>query len=77
MSDRRHRDLKRTLTSLAAEHGGSVELTQTRGGHLRARFAVGGRSTDIIMAATPSDWRNGRNTKSLVRRVLRVATATS
>jgi hypothetical protein len=61
MSDRRHRDLKRTLTSLAAEHGGSVELTKTKGGHVRARFTLGNRKTDVFMGWSPSDHRAARN----------------
>jgi hypothetical protein len=74
MCDRRQRDMKRVLTSLAAEHGASVKLGTTNGGHVRATFVVGAKRADIIVAATPSDWRASRNNRALVRRVLRAAT---
>jgi hypothetical protein len=61
MSDRRHRDLKRTFAALADRYGASVALSPTKGGHLRASFAVGDRTAHVVVAATPGDWRNGRN----------------
>jgi hypothetical protein len=73
MSDRRYRDLKRTLATLADQYGASVAITPTWGGHFRATFAVGDRKAHAILAATPSDWRNARNDRTLVRRVLRTA----
>jgi hypothetical protein len=75
MCDRRLRDLKRTLSMLAAEHAASVKISQTARGHFRARFTVGAKIVDVILGSTPSDWRNGRNNAALVRRVLRGVTA--
>jgi hypothetical protein len=67
----RLRDLKRSLATVADEHGASVKMSITGGGHIRATFAVDGvRKADIIMASTPSNWRNGRNNEATVRRVL-------
>jgi hypothetical protein len=63
----RARDLKR-LSTLADEHGETVKLSDTGAGHIRARFAVGASEADVILPATPSDWRNNA---ALVRRVLR------
>jgi hypothetical protein len=69
----RERDLKRTLKTLAAEHGASVKISTTGGGHIRARFAVGAKKADVYMAATPTDWRAGRHSAAMVRRALRAA----
>jgi hypothetical protein len=73
MSDRRQRDLKRTLTTLADQYGASVKLSTTGSCHIRATFAVGARKANVVLAATPSDWRNGRNNIALARRALRAA----
>jgi hypothetical protein len=73
MCDRRLRDLKRDLSTLAAEFAAGVEISRTARGHFRARFTVRAMTFDFIMASTPSDWRGQHNDRARVRRVLRTA----
>lgn len=52
---RRYRDLHRLLEHVAAEAGARLlELRQTNGNHLRARFD---RGTLVYISGTPSDRR--------------------
>jgi hypothetical protein len=71
MCDRRIRDIKKLLTSLADEFGCTVKIAQTHGGHLRATFNAGAKSVNVFSALTPSDWRNHRNVRADARRALR------
>jgi hypothetical protein len=80
MCDRRVRDLKRDLSTLADGFGARVEITQTKRGHFRARFTAPAeavdvirQTADVIIAGTPSDWRSRHNVRALVRRILRGA----
>lgn len=71
MCDRRIRDLKRSLTTIAELFGATVEIEPTRGNHLRAVFRSSAVSISIVMACSPSDWRAQRNNEALARRKLR------
>jgi hypothetical protein len=73
MCDHRLRDLKRNLSTLAAEYAATVEINHTRSGHYRATFTVRGKTVDVITSSTPSDRRHHRNNYALVRRLLRGA----
>jgi hypothetical protein len=71
MADRRLRDLRRLLETVAAPYGASVIIESTRGGHLRSTFAIGARHAFIITSATPSDWRATRKVERDAHHVLR------
>ena len=40
-------------------------------GHYKVYFNLSGKSRFIVCANTPSDWRTERNSRSLVRRILK------
>jgi hypothetical protein len=40
-------------------------------GHYKVYFNLCGKSRFIVCANTPSDWRTERNSRSLVRRILK------
>ena len=71
MTDRRIRDLRRLLESVAEPYGATVSIEQTSGNHLRGVFTIGTRQTLIITGFSPSDWRVSRQVKSDARRKLR------
>jgi hypothetical protein len=71
MADRRIRDLRRLLQTVAEPYGAAVVVEHTRGNHLRGVFTIGTRQTSIITAHTPSDWRVSRKVQSDARRKLR------
>jgi len=67
MTDRRLRDLRRLLVTVAAPFGATVLVEPTRGNHWRGVFTVGARQAFII---TSSDWRVPKKIQSDARRKL-------
>jgi hypothetical protein len=77
MADRRIRDLRRLLETIAEPYGASVLIEQTHGGHLRGTFTMGAQQAFIITGSSPSDWRVARKVKAAARRTLRELADTS
>jgi hypothetical protein len=71
MADRRIRDLRRLLQTVAEPYGATVLIEQTRRGHLRGTFAIGTRRAFIITGLSPSDRRISRHVEATARRTLR------
>ena len=71
MADRRIRDLRRLLETVAEPYGATVLVEYTRGSHLRSTFTVGARQRFIITSLSPSDRRVGRQIEADARRTLR------
>lgn len=64
------------IESLAAEYGCSVEIEQTRNGHVKAIFRGNSRASALVMAkGHGGDLRAGKNNLSRARRQLRELTA--
>jgi hypothetical protein len=57
MTDRRLRDLRRLLETVAEHFGATVLIEQTRGNHLRGVFTVGTRQALVVTGFSPRDWR--------------------
>lgn len=77
MADRRIRDLRRLLESLAEPYRAAVVVEHTRGNHLRGTFTMGAQQAFIITGFSPSDWRVARKVKAAARRTLRELADTS
>jgi hypothetical protein len=71
MTDRRIRDLRRLLQTVADAYGATVIVEMTRGSHLRGTFTLGTRQAFIISSLTPSDRRASRYVEADARRALR------
>jgi hypothetical protein len=71
MANRRIRDLRRLLETVAEPFGATVLIEHTRGSHLRGTFVVGTRQAFIITSFTPSDRRVRYRVQTDARRTLR------
>jgi hypothetical protein len=71
MADRRIRDLRRLLQTVAEAYGAAVVVKHTRGNHLRGTFTLGARQRFIIISSSSSDPNVSRHVKADARRTLR------
>jgi hypothetical protein len=74
MADRRVRDLRRLLETVAEPCGAAVAIEVTGGCHWRCTFTIGSRHAFIFTSRTPSDWRASRKVTAVARRTLRSLT---
>jgi hypothetical protein len=71
MADRRFRDLRRLLDTLADPYGAAVIIEKTGGSHWRCTFTLGARHAFIIASFSPSDRNASRHVTADARRTLR------
>jgi hypothetical protein len=66
--NRRREHLQRVLREL---DGRGVSYDVVQNGHYKIKFKVAGRSAQMTMSVSPSDYRARRNAVTQVRRLLR------
>jgi hypothetical protein len=67
----RHDPTETTISELQAAGIEPTTIKVGGKGHYKVYFNLCGKSRFIVCANTPSDWRSERNSRSLVRRIIK------